>query len=73
MKWLSEVPKNCQVCDHELKNQFVDGATGLPGSRGPWAIQCTKCFAETGLTYGIGKGQLYDLKTRECLKGGREK
>jgi hypothetical protein len=66
-KWLSSVPENCEVCKRKLEGQFVDGRTVW----GPWAIQCTTCFNDAKFGYGIGKGQLYDLKTRECLQGGR--
>lgn len=69
MKWLSDVPMTCQVCGEELKDQFVDGQTIW----GPWAIQCVSCFNAMDVGYGIGKGQLYDLKTKELIKGGREK
>lgn len=63
-KWLSPI-NGCEICSANLKNLqfFVDGKT----SNGYWAVMCPKCFMTIGVGLGIGRGQAYDVLTREKL------
>lgn len=54
-RWMGPAPSTCDCCGKGICDWFVDGKTKL----GPWAIMCTVCFAQTGIGFGIGKGQLY--------------
>jgi hypothetical protein len=62
-KWNSPLPTHCQLCSRPLSQQFVDGKTVM----GPWAIMCAICHWKHGVGEGIGKGQRYDLTTREKM------
>lgn len=65
-KWLSDVPPACQICNVPFHDVFIDGKTAF----GPWAIMCSICHRDQGIGLGIGKGQKYDLKTKELLPDG---
>ncbi|HET9943608.1 MAG TPA: hypothetical protein VFR05_09720 [Terriglobia bacterium] len=65
-KWLSDLPEKCEMCKTPLRDVFVDGKTAW----GPWAIMCVICHRDQGFGFGIGRGQKFDLKTRELLEGG---
>jgi hypothetical protein len=65
MPWLSEVPKKCQICGGPLKEAFVDGATVF----GPWAIMCIACHRGHGRGLGLGRGQKFDVATKEKIDG----
>ena len=64
MKWLSELPNNCQVCGKPFGKHFYDANTGMG-----WGLICDNCFKSHGCSLGIGKGQKYDTKTREKVGG----
>jgi hypothetical protein len=66
MKWLS-AHDECDICKTDLKlvKYFVDGNTIY----GSWALMCPSCHKRYGKGLGVGKGQKYDAKTRECLEG----
>jgi hypothetical protein len=64
-KWLSELPKNCEVCNKPFGKHFIDGKH----SSGPWALMCEKCHKIHGAGLGIGKGQRYVTETREGVEG----
>lgn len=64
-KWLGNQTR-CEVCGRYLSTTeyFVDGKT----KNGPWAIMCPDCYDEIGCGVGIGKGQIYNSKTREKIE-----
>ena len=64
-KWNGEVPKLCQLCKRPLKVAWIDGKTSF----GPWAHMCVACHSAEGGKLGTGKGQKYDLATREKIEG----
>ena len=70
MKWTSEVSQ-CDLCGIDLITQpyFVDGKYSNSGA---WAIMCPKCHLLHGCGVGIGLGQAYDVKTKECIIGESE-
>ena len=68
-KWLSELPKNCQVCNKPLGRFFVDGKLAMHSM---WAIMCEDCHNTNGAGLGIGKGQKYNTKTKEGVDGFEE-
>jgi hypothetical protein len=67
-QWLSEIPKNCQLCDKPLGKYFIDGNTkqgwvvGGKTDKG-WALMCEDCHKKNGVGLGIGKGQKYNTKS----------
>jgi len=64
-KWMGPLPDRCDFCGEALKNRFVDGKTVY----GPWGILCQNCHKAIGVGLGLGKGQMYDLKTLEKIRG----
>jgi len=62
--WLGEVG-SCDICGKELTITFIDGATRM----GPWAKMCGSCYDKYGVGLGLGKGQAYDVKTKEKIGG----
>lgn len=66
-KWTGTWPIDCQFCgtDLTLQEYFVDGKT----LAGAWALMCPICWSVYGIGVGLGKGQKYDSKTLEKLKG----
>jgi len=63
-KWTGEVD-NCDICTNEFADTFIDGAT----VDGPWALMCIECWELYGIGLGIGRGQMYDLKTKVKIEG----
>jgi len=64
-RWLSKAD-NCDICHEPLnwclnKQWFIDGRTEY----GPWALMCPRCFEKNGVGLGIGKGQKYDVVSKE--------
>lgn len=55
--WLGSLPIYCDICGHDVKQEFVDGKT----KHGPWANMCMNCFKEHGIKLGTGFGQHYKL------------
>ena len=68
-EWASEVPEKCQFCNQPLKNVFYDMNYKFMG----WGIGCEDCHKEHGVGLGIGRGQMFDLKTRKMLAGGKNR
>jgi len=68
-KWLSGMPKFCDLCNKKLTKYFIDGAT----HKGYWAIMCSPCHKEHGTGFGIGFGQRYRVSDgkRVRLKGDK--
>ena len=64
-KWIGVVPKTCQLCKQPLEDAWIDGKTSF----GPWAHMCVACHYGKGVGLGTGKGQKYDLATREKIEG----
>lgn len=64
-KWMGGIPKTCDLCHKELKQQFVDGRTQM----GPWGIMCATCHSKVGCGLGLGQGQRYDLQTLNKVAG----
>jgi len=53
--WLGDPGTQCQICNGEFGNTFIDGATRF----GPWAIMCLRCSVLHGTGLGQGRGQKY--------------
>lgn len=53
--WLSPPPKQCDLCQVAITDNFVDGAT----KNGPWGCMCIKCHKVFGNGCGTGLGQWY--------------
>jgi hypothetical protein len=67
MKWIGEVPEKCEACGQPFTgNVFFDAAVGV---RRIWGLVCLTCHTLSGHGLGTGKGQKYDLTTREKLDG----
>ena len=66
-KWLSGIPKNCEICDEPIGEYFIDGNT-----YNGWALMCEKCHSGFGGKLGIGFGQKYLTKTGEGVEGFTE-
>jgi hypothetical protein len=69
IKWQSQAD-NCDLCGVEFSKQqyFVDGKIKTISQ---WALMCPKCHLLLGDGIGLGKGQAYDSKTKECISGGK--
>ena len=67
-KWLSPIPKNCEVCNKPLGKYFIDGKTVL----GCWGLMCEDCHKMAGGELGIGKGQKYLTKDGTGVGGFKE-
>ena len=65
MKWMGQVPRECDLCDVPLVDFWIDGRTMF----GSWANMCIPCHEHMGMGLGTGKGQKYDLKTQEKVEG----
>jgi len=63
--WNGSAPESCDVCGKDFKEVFIDGKT----AGGPWGLMCRDCHHALGIGLGVGRGQKYDLKTREKLEG----
>ena len=48
-------PKQCDLCNKQIQNEFVDGKTQM----GPWANMCQPCHTKYGVGLGTGRGQKY--------------
>ena len=64
-KWLSPLPKNCEICQKPFGKYFIDSATSM----GPWGLLCSDCHDKYGKGLGQGKGQKYLTKTKEGVDG----
>ena len=53
----------CDLCHKVLKDTYIDGKT----KQGPWAYMCLSCYKAFGVGLGLGKGQVFDVKTGEQL------
>lgn len=60
-KWDGKIPEHCEMCECKLNDVFIDGDTGRVGPG--WALICKNCHDTYGKGLGVGKGQMYDLKT----------
>jgi hypothetical protein len=69
-KWLSPIPKECQICKHKFTEHdvFIDGKSTQ--YFGQWALMCENCWNKTGYKLGFGYGQKYSHKDGRLLKGG---
>lgn len=65
VKWMGSTPRTCDLCGQELKDKFIDGRT----SNRQWGIMCVNCHEIQGCGLGTGKGQMYDLNTKEKVGG----
>ena len=63
--WHDDKPTECQVCHGKLIDTFWDALTIVGG----WGILCDVCHRKYGYGFGTGKGQQYNLATREKLQG----
>jgi len=64
IKWSGDT--TCDFCKTDatrVGEVFYDGKTSL----GPWALMCKNCFRRYGIGLGLGKGQMYDSKTKEKI------
>ena len=68
-KWLSPLPKGCDICGQPFGTHFIDGATIYSGL---WALMCETCHAKVGKGLGCGKGQKYLTATKELVEGGNK-
>ena len=64
-------PQNCNVCDQELKSgaTFFDAAIPCYPYFGLWGWVCEGCAREYNIRTGPGRGQEYNSKTNEKVRG----
>lgn len=58
--WVGSPPKVCDLCGWAITDWFADAATAW----GPWANMCQRCWFTNGHPSGVGRGQVYELKSR---------
>jgi hypothetical protein len=64
-KWIGKLPERCDICRDRFKDgTFVDAAT-----KSGWGCLCTDCHKERGFGIGVGRGQRYNVETREKVEG----
>ena len=67
--WMGEVPDSCELCHKKwTDNVFFDACIRI-GGRAIWGLVCAACHRNFGFGLGTGKGQKYDLTTKEKLEG----
>jgi hypothetical protein len=67
--WHGDVPKECEACHQPFTgNVFFDTCIRHSG-RTIWGLVCAACHMKFGFGLGTGKGQKYDLTTKEKLAG----
>ena len=64
-------PQLCDVCEGVLKSGATYFDAAIPGHPyyGLWAWACSGCADIQGVKTGTGKGQEYDSKTDEKVRG----
>jgi hypothetical protein len=70
--WIGDAPKNCDMCNAYITNEFYDTRIVHIGS---WGSLCPECFLQYGAGLGIGSGQHYQLRPDNkfhCVGGGME-
>lgn len=67
IKWLGTVSSKCDFCNNDMKDEkfFYDFKSNF----GPWGLGCEKCFKLHGCGLGTGKGQKFNMVTREKVEG----
>lgn len=65
--WLGPLPEKCDICGDPELNAFVDGKTQF----GPWGTMCLACHKRHGCGLGVGKGQLYIVKSKTVAEKSR--
>ena len=64
-KWCGTKPEKCDICGGKFKKVFYDAKT----VHGPWGLLCGDCHANYGYGLGMGRGQMYNLKTLNKIGG----
>ena len=59
------VDKGCDICQCKYTDKVYDARTVY----GYWAFMCEDCYDELGKGLGVGKGQVYDVKTLKKIEG----
>jgi len=62
--WQGTPPKECDVCQRDLNDVFVDGNT----QTGLWAILCPNCHSRISIGIGTGRGQRYQCQNNAWVK-----
>ena len=68
--WIGDKPTQCNACEGDFlrSTSFVDGV--IRPSSGPiWGVFHVTCFKNHGGVFGTGRGQQFDMKTLEKVKG----
>lgn len=68
-KWHGDVPEVCELCKKAWTGNVFFDACIRAGGRTIWGLVCAACHMQYGFGLGTGKGQKYDLTTKEKLAG----
>lgn len=63
--WVGTAPTKCNLCNADLGNWFADAKTAY----GPWACMCRTCWYKQGAPFGLGLGQVWELRQRGPHQG----
>ena len=66
-KWLGKAD-NCDLCKDSLTRFDVFYDARISG-KNTWALMCKECFEWYGVGLGTGRGQEYDMATKEKKRG----
>ena len=66
--WTGALPKDCDLCHKPLQEVFIDGVLKTGKTFPKWAIMCRSCHERFGSGLGRGKGQIYDLRSKQLVK-----
>ena len=66
--WQGEKPTQCDACEGDFlrSTSFVDGVIHC-STGSTWGLFHVTCFKRHNGTYGVGRGQRYDMKTLERI------
>jgi len=53
--WEGAEPLGCELCEDDIKHEFIDGRTRWHC----WGMLCPVCHTNCGVGLGLGKGQRY--------------
>lgn len=63
------IDAGCQVCGDAFSETTAQVVYDARTYTGQWAFLCEECFQDLCSGLGVGRGQKYDINTRENIEG----
>ena len=67
--WVGPAPEHCDLCSRPMSEGGTAWIDGKVQGYSSWANMCEKCWRDYGVGLGTGRGQKYDLETKEKIGG----